>query len=116
MRVRRLEIHDLRCFRGKHVLDFTDPVTGDGRDRVVLVGSNGSAKTTVFDVIEAMLAFVVDPERPAPILDEAGLVELTIERLPSDLVEGEQFPYAIVYGKASYCSERDIHKMMASSI
>jgi len=79
MRIRRLEIHDLRSFRGKTVLDFTDPVTGEARDRVVLVGSNGSGKTTVFDVIEAMLRFVVEPEKPAPILDEAGFVALTIE-------------------------------------
>lgn len=108
MRVRSLEIHDLRCFRGKHVLDFTDPVTGGARDRVVLVGSNGSGKTTVFDVIEAMLAFVVDPERPAPILDEAGLVALTIEQPLSDLVEGQQYPELIVYGKDSYLSESDV--------
>jgi predicted ATPase len=106
MRVRSLEIHDLRCFRGKHVLDFTDPVTGDARDRVVLVGSNGSGKTTVFDVIEAMLAFAVAPDSPAPILDEAGLVELTIERPLSDLVEGEPKLYGIIYGRASYGSER----------
>jgi DNA repair exonuclease SbcCD ATPase subunit len=44
MRIKQLEIHDLRGFRGKHVLDFTDPVTGDARDRVVLVGSNGSGR------------------------------------------------------------------------
>ncbi|WP_433936216.1 AAA family ATPase [Sorangium cellulosum] len=108
MRVKRLEIHDLRCFRGKHVLDFTDPVTGDARDRVVLVGSNGSGKTTVFDVIEAMLAFVVDPERPAPILDEAGLVALTLEQPLSNLVQGQQYPQLIVYGKASYRSDSDV--------
>jgi ABC-type thiamine transport system ATPase subunit len=108
MRVRSLEIHDLRCFRGKHVLDFTDPVTGDARDRVVLVGSNGSGKTTVFDVIEATLAFVVDPERPAPILDEAGLVALTIEQPLSGLVEGQQYAELIVYGKASYLSKSDV--------
>jgi ABC-type thiamine transport system ATPase subunit len=88
MRIRRLEIHDLRCFRGKHVLDFTDPVTGEARDRVVLVGSNGSGKTTVFDVIEAMLRFIVDPDRPAPILEEAGDVELTIEKPLSDRISG----------------------------
>src|SRR5689334_9761552 len=108
MRVRSLEIHDLRCFRGKRVLDFTDPVTGDARDRVVLVGSNGSGKTTVFDVVEAMLAFVVDPERPAPILEEAGLVALTIEQPLSGLVQGQQYPELIVYGKASYLSKSDV--------
>ncbi|XXY48619.1 ATP-binding protein [Sorangium sp. So ce269] len=109
MRVKRLEIHDLRRFRGKHVLDFTDPVTGDARDRVVLVGSNGSGKTTVFDVIEAMLAFVVDPERPAPILDEAGLVALTLEQPLSDLAQGLQYPQLIVYGKKSSRFEGDVH-------
>jgi predicted ATPase len=109
MRVRSLEIHDLRCFRGKHVLDFTDPVTGDARDRVVLVGSNGSGKTTVFDVIEAMLAVVVEPERPAPILDEAGLVSLTIEPTPSERFVGEQLPCTIVYEKAPRYSPRGFH-------
>ncbi|WP_159397007.1 AAA family ATPase [Sorangium cellulosum] len=106
--MRRLEIHDLRCFQGKHVLDFADPVTGDARDRVVLVGSNGSGKTTVFDVIEAMLAFVVDPDRPAPILDEAGLVGLTIEQLKGDLFQGERYWQRIVYGKANYSSRSDL--------
>ncbi|AUX22265.1 uncharacterized protein SOCEGT47_027660 [Sorangium cellulosum] len=108
MRVRSLEIHDLRCFRGKHVLDFSDPVTGDARDRVVLVGSNGSGKTTVFDVIEAMLALLVEPESPAPILDEAGLVVLTIEQLNGDRLQGEQYRERLVYGKTEYSSRRHI--------
>lgn len=108
MRVRCLEIHDLRCFRGKHVLDFSDPVTGDARDRVVLVGSNGSGKTTVFDVIEAMLAFVVDPERPSAILDEAGLVALTIEQMGDDLPPDQRYLERIVYGKRRYASMNDM--------
>ncbi|WP_170319876.1 AAA family ATPase [Polyangium spumosum] len=93
MRIRRLEIHDLRSFRGKRVLDFTDPVTGEARDRVVLVGSNGSGKTTVFDVVEAMLRFVVD-EAPPRILDEAGLVTLTME-----LGRDDPEPIDVAYGK-----------------
>ncbi len=100
MRIRRLEIHDLRSFRGKRVLDFTDPVTGEARDRVVLVGSNGSGKTTVFDVVEAMLRFLVDPEKPAPILDEAGLVTLTME-----LGHGDPEPFSIVFGEPPYDPE-----------
>lgn len=103
MRIKRLEIHDLRSFRGKVVLDFTDPVTGEARDRVVLVGSNGSGKTTVFDVIEAMLGFIVDPEHPAPILDEAGLVVLTMERpLSTREPYEEHWSSTVVYGTRGY--------------
>jgi hypothetical protein len=106
MRIKRLEIHDLRCFRGKTVLDFTDPSTGDARDRVVLIGSNGSGKTTVFDVVEAMLRLLVEENNPAPILREAGLVVLTFALTEFD--EREPPALVLAYGNADrYGYERN---------
>jgi len=56
MKIKRLELCDYRNFRGRKVIDFTDPLTGEPLRRAVLVGSNGSGKTTVLEAIAALVA------------------------------------------------------------
>jgi len=60
MKVKRLELEDFRSFRGRHVIDFTDPATGAPLDRVLLVGSNGSGKTSVLETVHAFVAAIPD--------------------------------------------------------
>jgi len=56
MKIKRLELCDYRNFRGRKVIDFTDPLTGEPLRRAVLVGSNGSGKTTVLEAIAGLVA------------------------------------------------------------
>lgn len=58
MKIRELEIHGLRNFPpAGRVIRFVDAFTDQPRQLTVLVGSNGSGKTTVLE----MIAEVVDP-------------------------------------------------------
>lgn len=58
----------------------------------------------MLDVIEAMLRFIVDPEKPAPILDEAGLVALTLDWPLSVLAPGRNGLHRSIYGNRRYDS------------
>ena len=96
MRVRELHFHDFRSFRGENTISFVDPMTDAPRPVTVLAGTNGSGKTTVFEAIEALLAFVVDPENPRDLVLEAfdsGLVRLVLEIEFSDMASSLTVPY-----------------------
>jgi predicted ATP-binding protein involved in virulence len=54
MHVQSMRLKYFKRFRDKH-LDFTDPETGLARNLVVLVGENGSGKSTVLQAIAATL-------------------------------------------------------------
>ena len=83
MRLKRLELCDVRCFRGQHVFDFGDPATGIPHERLVLVGSNGSGKTTLLEMVAALLDFGATWHR-ADVLHDIGLAALTVEWGPGD--------------------------------
>ena len=54
MHVRSIQLKSFKRFRDKH-LDFTDPETGLARNLIVLVGENGSGKSTVLQALAATL-------------------------------------------------------------
>lgn len=54
MKVLGITLENFKRFQKKH-LDFCDPETGLAKDLIVLVGRNGSGKSTVLQTIAAML-------------------------------------------------------------
>ncbi|HAJ37915.1 MAG TPA: hypothetical protein DCL15_19770 [Chloroflexi bacterium] len=91
MRIREIEFSDFRAFRGQRRVSFVDPIGARPRPLTILAGSNGSGKTTIFNVIEALLAFVLEPDQPAALLDEiseTGLVCMSVELDPLDIGNG----------------------------
>lgn len=71
MKIRELR---LRHFRNVgetlRTISFTDEATGLVRPLTVLVGSNGSGKSSVFEVIEGLLSFAIDKQTPWPVVQE----------------------------------------------
>lgn len=95
MKVRELR---LRHFRNVgetlRTISFADEATGLVRPLTVLVGSNGSGKSSVFEVIEGLLSFAVDATMARPVVHEvreqgyaAVRVELS-DAAPSELSNG----------------------------
>jgi predicted ATPase len=95
---------DLRSFRGRRVLDFVDPATGEARDRVVLVGSNGSGKTTVLELVEGLLAFVWNGNVPDA-FSAAGLAKLTLELHPTESGDERPIEVTIAVGKKAHAPD-----------
>lgn len=82
MRIREIQFTDFRSFRGERRISFVDPLTDSVRPVTVLAGSNGSGKTTVLDAIEALLAFVLEPDTPNRLVEEtfaSGLIQMEVE-------------------------------------
>lgn len=88
MRIREIYFHNVRAFRGEHRISFVDPLTDAVRPVTVIAGTNGTGKTTIFDVIEALLWVAGGASVPdINILNEinqTGLVCLTLELSPED--------------------------------
>lgn len=60
MRIREVWIRNFRNFRAdRGPIRFVDEETGEVRPLTVLVGANGSGKTTIFEVIEGLLGLSV---------------------------------------------------------
>ncbi|VXD16297.1 ATPase [Planktothrix serta PCC 8927] len=55
MKVQSVELKYFKKFRTSPVFDFTDPETGLARDLIVLIGMNGSGKTSLLQAIAATL-------------------------------------------------------------
>ncbi|MBN2493321.1 MAG: AAA family ATPase [Deltaproteobacteria bacterium] len=79
MKLKRLELTDFRNFRGDRSFDFTDPATGAPRNLVVLVGSNGCGKTSLFEIVYALLGLVDRTAISSGIFREAAFAHLTME-------------------------------------
>lgn len=81
MRVRKLEFHNFRSFRGRHQISFVDPLTNGVRPMTVIAGTNGSGKTTILDTIQELLSLLQTVEtttsRKTDLQD--GLVYLELE-------------------------------------
>jgi len=54
MKVQSVCLKNFKCFRDK-LLDFTDPETGKAKDMILLMGMNGSGKTSILQAIAAVL-------------------------------------------------------------
>lgn len=69
MKVRELRIRDYRNFRGTTTIQFWDETMGRVRPITVLVGSNGSGKTTVLRLIVDLIGIL---NRNPPMWDRAS--------------------------------------------
>ena len=90
MRIREIIFNDFRCFRGEQRISFVDPVTDAARPVTVIAGTNGTGKTTILEVIEAMLKLIVDPKNENSLIREVertGLIRLVLELPESELRE-----------------------------
>lgn len=90
MRIREVFFHDFRSFRGDRRISFVEPGTDIVRPLTVLAGVNGTGKTTVIDAIEALLAYVLEPDRPNDLVKEAfetGLVGVSLELSEDELAQ-----------------------------
>jgi energy-coupling factor transporter ATP-binding protein EcfA2 len=99
MRIREILFHDFRSFRGQRRISFVDPLTDTVRPMSVIAGTNGTGKTTILDTMEALLALVLEPDKPRDLVVEAektGLICLTLELFQEDL------PQAGPYSGRSY--------------
>lgn len=95
MRIREVFFKDFRSFRGERKISFVDPLTDAVRPVSVLAGTNGTGKTTVFDTIEALLTFALEPDAPRDLINEAwatGLVGMAIELSPYELGQAQKQP------------------------
>ena len=93
MRIREIVFKDFRAFRGERRISFVDEATGEVRPVSVLAGSNGSGKTTILDAIEGLLGFVLEPDRPNRLVEEAletGLIHLEVELSPEEVPNGQR--------------------------
>ena len=66
MKLRELIFNDFRCFRGERVISFVDPLTDEPRPMTVIVGTNGTGKTTVLEAIEGLLRYLAYGDRQVP--------------------------------------------------
>ncbi len=91
MKVRKVLFKNFRNFRGLKEISFVDPLTNEPRPLTVLVGSNGTGKTTILDSIEGMLMQIFAygfPQVKTPIIREAlekGYIGLEIQLTADDL-------------------------------
>lgn len=89
MRIREVFFHNFRSFRGEKCISFVDPLTDEVRPMTVIAGTNGTGKTTIMDAIQALLAYLRDPDNPEELIKEAwqsGLVRLALEISASDVL------------------------------
>jgi DNA repair exonuclease SbcCD ATPase subunit len=57
MKLTRIELENFRCF-GKADFDLTDPSLGGPLDVVLLVGGNGSGKSSVLQALGGFFTFL----------------------------------------------------------
>jgi energy-coupling factor transporter ATP-binding protein EcfA2 len=95
MKVRELRIQNFRNFGPKlRRISFHDDWTGLIHPLTVLVGSNGSGKSTIFQLIEGLLSYALEVVEDRPItraLREQGYAAVRVEfgeEAPSGLREG----------------------------
>lgn len=86
MKIREVRIQNFRSFGpALRTISFVNEATDRARPLSVLVGSNGSGKTTILRTIEGLLHFAVDGDEAGEFcndLREAGFADLTMELGP----------------------------------
>ncbi|MCA9651760.1 MAG: AAA family ATPase [Myxococcales bacterium] len=95
MKVRELRLRHFRNVK-EHLrsVAFADESTGLVRPLTILVGSNGSGKSSVFEVVEGLLSFALDMVEDRPVthaLREHGYAAIQLEfdeRAPDPLPSG----------------------------
>ncbi|MGH9841007.1 MAG: AAA family ATPase [Blastocatellia bacterium] len=101
MRIREIYFHNVRSFRGEHRISFVNPLTGEARPVIVIAGTNGSGKTTIFEAIEALLWFAVGASVPdiniLAEIKQTGLVCLALEISPKDYLGEINSPDQILH-------------------
>jgi predicted ATP-dependent endonuclease of OLD family len=72
MKVQSVELKYFKKFRNTPVFDFTDSETGLARDIIVLIGMNGTGKTSLLQAIAATLGVATGRLKKLPDLDWVG--------------------------------------------
>jgi len=72
MKVQSVELKYFKKFANPPVFDFTDPETGLARNLIVLIGMNGSGKTSLLQAIAATLGTATGRLQKIPDLEWAG--------------------------------------------
>ena len=72
MKVQSVELKYFKKFRNPPVFDFTDSETGLARDIIVLIGMNGTGKTSLLQAIAATLGVATGRLQKLPDLDWVG--------------------------------------------
>lgn len=88
MRILELELQDLRDFRGRHRLAFTEEDGRAPRPVCALVSAIARRRATALEAIEASIAYAVEPRHPRGLVREAfegGWLQLSLELCEADL-------------------------------
>ncbi len=72
MKVHSLQLNYFKKYRKSRVFNFTDPETGLAQDIIVLIGMNGSGKTSILQAIAATLGVATGRLQKLSDLDWAG--------------------------------------------
>lgn len=64
MKIRKIIFNYFRSFRGVKEISFLDPLTDEPRPMTVIVGSNGTGKTTILDAVEGVLSSLIPKRKP----------------------------------------------------
>jgi len=97
MKLREVRVQNFRNFGpALRTVSFVDDLTDQVRPLSILVGSNGSGKTTILETIEALLLFAVD-QSGTDFLFELGFADLRLElgQGAPDLLQKE---FAVAFG------------------
>lgn len=86
-------MHNFRSFReGRHI-SFVDPASEQVRPLTVIAGSNGTGKSTIFDVARTLFEYMLHPQKKFPLLAELergdGYAGMELELARDDI--GEAF-------------------------
>lgn len=79
MKIQSVELKYFKKFRDKR-FDFTDPETGLAKDLILLIGMNGSGKTSLLQAIAATLGTATDRLRKPSDLEWPGFNEELVAR------------------------------------
>ena len=79
MKVQSIQLKYFKKFRNIPDLDFTNPETGLARDLILLIGMNGSGKTSILQAIAATLGVATGRLQKLSDLDWMGYIAFSNE-------------------------------------
>lgn len=88
MKIRSMAFGDLRAFRGDREIPFTDELTNDPRPLTVIVGSNGTGKTTILEAIHDVVFVLSGIGRPPWLFDKDADILGELRYAPTSFISG----------------------------